>query len=220
MLVALVDLVVVVAGYLLTYVGGRALGLPSPGILAIIAGVLLATWRLAASGESWVSVGLRKPPSWLRFGLSVVALYFISVAAVVGIVMPLAEAMGWSALDVSAYDDVRGNPAGLARILLVVWTTAAFGEEMLFRGFLQGRIQRLLGNGRGAMAGSVLLQALAFSAGHFYLGAQGVATALLVGLIYGSWYLLRGRNLWPLVIAHGLVDTVSMVAIYGGFTPG
>jgi uncharacterized protein len=51
---------------------------------------------------------------------------------------------------------------------------------------------------------------------HAYLGAKGVATATLVGLIYGAWYVMRGRNLWPLIIAHGLTDMVSLLAIYAG----
>jgi len=34
------------------------------------------------------------------------------------------------------------------------------------------------------------------------------------GLLY-----LRLRALWPLVIAHGLVDTVGLIALYAGMTP-
>lgn len=219
MRVAIVDLVLVIAGYLLVQFVSRALDLPTPGLLAVVAGVLIATWRLAASGESWRTVGIRKPPTWLGLALSVPALYLITIVAVTGLVLPLADALGWPPLELSTYRDVQGNPVALARILLVAWTTAAFGEEMLFRGFLQGRIRTVLGEGRTATAGAVILQALLFGAGHTYLGPRGVANAVVVGLIYGSWYLLRGRNLWPLILAHGLTDTISMLAVYFGVLP-
>ncbi len=144
MRVAIVDLVLVIAGYLLVQFVSRALDLPTPGLLAVVAGVLIATWRLAASGESWRTVGIRKPPTWLGLALSVPALYLITIVAVTGLVLPLADALGWPPLELSTYRDVQGNPVALARILLVAWTTAAFGEEMLFRGFLQGRIRTVL----------------------------------------------------------------------------
>jgi membrane protease YdiL (CAAX protease family) len=47
-----------------------------------------------------------------------------------------------------------------------------------------------------------------------------MATAALVGLVYGTWFVLRGRNLWPLIIAHGVTDTLSMIAVYMKAMPG
>jgi membrane protease YdiL (CAAX protease family) len=212
----LVDMVVVIAGYLLAYLGARASNWPSPGALAIVAGVLLASWRLRARAESWRAVGLRRPVAWRWTLLAVIVIYFAVVAAVTAIVRPLANALGWPELDLSAFGGLPGEPLKLAVILLIVWTTAAVGEELLFRGFLLTRIEQLLGSGRVASAGAVALQAAIFGFGHFYLGTRGVATAVFVGLIYGGWYVLRGRELVPLILAHGLTDTISMLAIYAG----
>ncbi len=63
------------------------------------------------------------------------------------------------------------------------------------------------------------LQAAIFGAAHSYLGARGIATATLVGVVFGSWFVLRGRNLWPLILAHGLTDTITLFAIYAGVMP-
>jgi membrane protease YdiL (CAAX protease family) len=41
----------------------------------------------------------------------------------------------------------------------------------------------------------------------------------VVGIVFGVGLLATGGNLWPLVIAHGLTDTVGLVAIYAGVMP-
>lgn len=216
---ALLDLTLVVVGFMLILVGGDFIGLPVPGVMAIVIGLLLAWWRLRARSESWGSIGLRRPASLPRLVLAVIVLYALSVAGVVGIVYPLSDAMGWQSLELSRFADLRGNPVALARILLVAWTTAAFGEEMLFRGFVLTRLEKAFGRGTAFTVLAVVVQAVLFGFGHAYLGARGVATAVWIGLLYGAWYALRGRNLWPLILAHGLTDTISMVAIYSGLAP-
>jgi membrane protease YdiL (CAAX protease family) len=212
----LVDIVMVIGGYLAVYLVARELNWPSPGALAIVVGVLLAWSRLRARTESWTALGLRRPAAWRRTLLAVLVVYFAVVAAVAAIVRPLANALGWPELDLSAFAGLPGEPVRLAVILLIVWTTAAVGEELLFRGFLLTRIEKILGSRGVASATAVILQAAIFGLGHFYLGPRGIATAVVVGLVYGSWYVLRGRDLVPLILAHGLTDTISMLAIYAG----
>ena len=51
-------------------------------------------------------------------------------------------------------------------------------------------------------------------------GLRGAATATMVGLVFGIGFCLNGRSLIPLMIAHGLTDTISLVAIYAGAHPG
>lgn len=46
---------------------------------------------------------------------------------------------------------------------------------------------------------------------HSYQGAFSLVGVLPVGIIYAYWYARTGR-LWPLVIAHGLFDFLSMLA--------
>ena len=127
--------------------------------------------------------------------------------------------LGQPGLDIAAYSRIQGNPVELAKILTIVWTTAAIGEELLFRGFLQDRIHAVLGPGRRSAVAVVLLQAVIFGVAHSYLGLRGILTAMLVGVIFGTWFLLRGRNLWSLILAHGLIDTITMTALYAGVVP-
>jgi hypothetical protein len=214
--VALIDLIIVLTGVLLAPVCARWLRLPVSGVLAVVVGVLLSSWRLAAHSEQWRTLGLCQPSSWVRTTLAAMALYLIVAAGAIGIIAPIARALHWPGLELSRYAGIRGDPDNLAVMLLVAWGSAAFGEELLFRGFLLGRIERVLGARSAATASAVVAQATIFAVAHSYLGTRGIATAMLIGLIYGTWYVLRGRNLWPLVLAHGLTDTVSLFAIYSG----
>jgi membrane protease YdiL (CAAX protease family) len=81
-------------------------------------------------------------------------------------------------------------------------------------GFLLTRLELLFDGGLSATAAAVAGQALLFGAGHWYLGPRGVTTAAITGLILGVVYLCNGRNLVPLIGAHGLADSLSLIAIY------
>lgn len=216
---ASIDLAIVAGGYVLVFFGMGLAGAPYPGVTAILAGVLLASWRLIAASQSWRDLGLRAPERPWRTALAVVALYVLVITGIVLIVEPLARAFEWPRLELQAYADLQGDAARLATLLLIAWTSAAFGEELLFRGFLLRRLESVLGNGVAPTAGAVTAQALAFGLAHAYLGPRGMATAAVIGVIFGGWYVRSGRNLWPLIIAHGLTDTISLFAIYAGLMP-
>ena len=51
-------------------------------------------------------------------------------------------------------------------MLAISWTTAAFGEEVLFRDFLQGHLRDWLCGAAGAGVLSAALQAVLFGLGH------------------------------------------------------
>jgi hypothetical protein len=57
-------------------------------------------------------------------------------------------------------------------------------------------------------------QALLFGSLHVYSGAFGFAFATITGVISGAVYLLNGRNLWPLIVAHGAWDSFGMYGLY------
>lgn len=219
---ALIDIAVAVIVFVAVSFGFGALGLPAAGTCALLVTLAFATWRLAASGPGWAgawpSVGFRAPPSWLRLALWVIAIYVLVIAANALVVVPIGRALGWAPLDLSRFAGLRGNPSRLALWLLVAWTTAAFGEELLFRGFLLTRLQALLGPHAVGMVGAVVLQATLFAIGHAYLGIRGTVSAGVVALVFGTVYVLNGRQLLPLILAHGLTDSVSLIAIYAGAT--
>lgn len=216
---AVLDVAIVTAGFLTTWVAASYSGLSAGGAVAVLVGLIAATWRIKARGDSWSSIGVRRPVSLKRLPLDVLALYALTIAGNLIVVQLLATLLGWSGLGLEAYSALRGDLTAYLRILAIAWTTAAFGEELLFRGFLLTRLEHIFQGVRGGTAAAIILQAFLFGIAHAYLGARGVAIATLVGLIYAAWYLKRGRNLWPLFLAHGLTDTISLTAIYAGAIP-
>lgn len=60
----------------------------------------------------------------------------------------------------------------------------------------------------------VALSSLIFGVMHFYQGAAGMAITGIVGFMLAVAYLAAGRNLWVVIGAHGLIDTVSFVSVY------
>lgn len=214
------DLAWVAVGFMAVRWGWDALGWPRAGSFAVIAALAVAAWRLRAGGQGWADIGLRRPASLWKSAAWVVALYLLVGLGQVLLVAPLAQALGWAPLDIGKLGPIQGNLPWLLVMLAVAWTTAGFGEEVLFRGFVQQRLEALLAGRRGAVAVAVLLQALAFGVLHAYLGARGVATATWVGLVFGTACAVGGRNLWPMIVAHGLIDTLSLLAIYAGMRPG
>lgn len=212
----LVDVLYVAAAFVASAAALEALGAPRPGAVAVVVALVVATWRLRAAGARWSDLGLRSPESWLRVALWTLAAYVLVIAANALIVIPLARRLSWPPTDVAKLGELAGNLPLLASWLAVAWTTAAFGEELLFRGFLQTRLTALLGGRTPSTVAAILLQAALFGLGHLGFGIRGVVTAGVVAVVYGAIYAMNGRNLWPLILAHGITNTVSLVALYYG----
>ena len=192
-----------------------ALGLPDnvPMILRPILGFVAAWAVLHWRGEQWASLGLRRSTSlWLALGAAV-GLYLLNMALSTWLVPILAE---WVApvRRPSFLGYIRGNLGGFLTWLAIGWIVGAFIEELLFRGFLLNRVADVLGGGKAALAVGVVAQAVLFGALHFYGGAFAFLHATVFALANGVFYLLAGRNLWPLIIVHGAWNTVAIWSLY------
>jgi membrane protease YdiL (CAAX protease family) len=150
-----------------------------------------------------------------------VALFLASMLIVPPVVTVISDALNFPAQHLEVFARLRGNPAlYLVLLIPVSWGSAAFGEELICRGFILRRLCDALGGGRGAQLGAVLGQAALFGCAHAYLGPRGMLNAGALGLLAGLCYLMNGRNLWPLILAHGLVDTVGMTVLFLGLAHG
>jgi membrane protease YdiL (CAAX protease family) len=166
-------------------------------------------------GLDWREIGLRRPPSWGKALLQ--ALLIAVAAAVVGeaVKMLVVQPAIGAEADVSRFDAVRGDLGTLVKTVLVVWITSAFSEEVIWRGFLMTRLAELLGGARAAWITALLASSALFGLLHIYQGAAGIVLTGAVGLVFGVAFLWL-RNVWPLVIAHGLLHVVSFTAMYLG----
>jgi membrane protease YdiL (CAAX protease family) len=91
-------------------------------------------------------------------------------------------------------------------VLVLSAVANAWAEEVLVVGYLLTRL-RQLGTGRnGALAVSAVLR----GSYHLYQGFGGFLGNVIMGLVFGrAWQ--RTNRLWPLILAHALIDTVAFV---------
>lgn len=92
----------------------------------------------------------------------------------------------------------------------VIWFQAAVVEEFT-RVFVLSRLWKVWPT-RNARLWSVLIWSALFGLAHVYQGATGVLGTALIGLVLGLHYCRYGRVL-PLMIAHGLYDTIATLAL-------
>jgi membrane protease YdiL (CAAX protease family) len=103
-------------------------------------------------------------------------------------------------------------PSGVADTWwrLPMLAAAAFAngwaEEVIVIGYLLTRLRQL----RVGPAVAVVCSSLLRGAYHLYQGFGAGLGNVAMGLVFGSVWARTGR-LWPLVIAHGLIDTVAFV---------
>ena len=98
----------------------------------------------------------------------------------------------------------------------IVWTWAAFGEEIAYRGYLVTRAADLGARSPAAYWTSVVFVAVLFGIGHYYKGPSGIIDSGVAGLILGAAFVLSGRNLWASILAHGFIDTFGVIVLFLG----
>ncbi len=108
--------------------------------------------------------------------------------------------------------EIIRTPQDLALFLIAALIAGGIKEE-LQRAFILTRFREHLG---GSAVG-LLVWSLAFGAGHYVQGFQGVVAATLFGFLFGLAYLARGSLVAP-IVAHSLYDTAALLGYW--FTRG
>ena len=213
------QILIVCLVFIVSNLGLRALGVPLAGLITVALSCVAVVACLRINRESWAGVGLTRVPRPLRMLLQGLGIAMLGYATAIAATVLATRVIGLAPMETARFAGMQGNLPMLLGMLAVSWTTAAFGEELLFRGFLQSRLQSLFSRWKFSGVAASLLQALAFGLVHAYQGPTGVLASGSIGLVFGL-LMLRTRSIWPLVIAHGVVDSVSMLALYAGAFPG
>lgn len=171
-------------------------------------------------GASWGDFGLTRPKSWFRTVLMSLGVALVVFAAVKLVISPITDAMinsGFEPRDMSRFGYLTGSLPSLIINLVIMWITAAFLEELLWRGYLMNRLVDLQGKQtKLAWVIAVVVSAVIFGLAHLLQGPVGIFWTGAIGLVLGFSFLAVGRNLWPLILAHGLIDTLDFVSHYFG----
>lgn len=183
--------------------------------------ILLLGWlSLRARKLRWRDVGLTRYRSWpvtLALGL---AAGLILEAIELFISQPFLVHVLGKQPDLDLFRSVHGNIKLTLIYIALAWTLAAFGEEMVYRGYLMNRVADLLNRTRRAWIVSLIVVHVGFGLAHAYQGMTGVIDEGLMGLLLGVIYLRTGRNLAVPIVAHGVQDSIDILLIFFGKYPG
>ncbi len=91
-------------------------------------------------------------------------------------------------------------------VLLLVAFANGWAEEVIVVGFLFTRLRQL----RMSVVAAVILTSLLRGLYHLYQGFGAGLGNVAMGLVFGYVYVRTGR-LWPLIVAHALIDAVAFV---------
>ena len=196
------------------------------GPASLITTLIILTIYVRRVGQTWSSMGLRTLPN-LKAKLMVLPqalAIFVTVLISIVILTKGLEAIGLTFMsepiegETERWGDIQGNLQLYLILITLSWVSAGFGEEMFFRGFLITRLKTVLSDIYLSSAISVLLAALLFGYVHFYYqGLAGFVNAGVIGVIFGTYFLLYKRNLWPLVIAHGFINSLGFTSEFMGW---
>jgi CAAX protease family protein len=175
------------------------------GVLALIAVSMVLYLRR----QSVAAVGLVRASPWRTMGAAFLAIWACYGAVLVAV--PLFLWLTGRSLEglveerAKFFDEVPHLP---------VWQAALFSafvglhEEVLFRGFILGRLKALLRSNVGA----VLISGLIFGLLHFYQGPIGVVQTTSVGIVL-AMVVIRCGSVWPAILAHASFDTIGLALI-------
>ena len=175
----------------------------------------LVSLRLRDGG--WAAMGLRWPLSWRKTILIALAAAALRILLSAVLVDPLTAHFWPAAKAPAGMSDITGHWLVALKWLGIVWTFAAFGEEIGYRGYLVTRAADVGNRSRLAWWIAVLLVSVLFGYGHFYKGPAGILDSGMAGFVLGAAYLLSGRNLWVCILAHGFIDTFGVVCVLFGW---
>lgn len=191
-------------------------GFIANGLFWSFTALIVATWRMRARGVTWKDLGLCKPKNIGKtFGVSAIILAAVIISIMIFQIvkdqLPFNLASDTSPESaVSKFGDLKGNWGQFFLIIPFIWLESML-EELLDRGFLMNWIERLFSMTSIATVIAVVLQAVIFGFRHSNDLSERSITVGLIGLIMGIAYVKFGRNLWPLIIAHCILNTMSMM---------
>ncbi|MET0701742.1 MAG: type II CAAX endopeptidase family protein [Mycobacterium sp.] len=177
------------------------LGLNLAFVAQLVAWGALAVYLLWRSGFRPASIGLR------RFRAKPDLLGGLGLAALIGVpglgLYLVARALGLSAevVPTELTDTWWRIP-----VLILAAFANGWAEEVIVVGYLLTRLDQF-----GVSRTKSLLWSAVLRGGyHLYQGFGAGVGNLVMGVVFGYTWRRSGR-LWPLIIAHGIIDTVAFV---------
>ena len=176
--------------------------------------VIIISLFFIKSEEKWSQYGLSWPFKWWWLILACVGLFACKLFIIQPVQDLIRTELDIAPSDHSFFAHIEGNSVALAIWLVIAWASGGFGEEMIFRGYLIGRISHLFSNKAIGLGIAITFQAVIFGLGHSYAGWGTALMTMTNALIFGLFLIFVRRSIWPLVIVHGVWDTLGIINFY------
>ena len=181
---------------------------------------LIAWASLRLRGQNWRTAGFSFDRRWLGLLLIGVVAGAAFWSLEFFIENPALYKLTGAYPDLHDFDDLVGNLAFLAIILVLNLILAALGEELVWRGYALPRIAEIFGSSIWAWVFALFAVNAAFGLAHLYQGEAGIIQTTIQGLLLGVLFLVTGRNLLAPIAAHFTANTCDFVTMYLGLYPG
>ncbi len=192
------------------------IGFIANGLFWSFTTLVVAMWRMRVRSISWKDLGLRKPKNYAKT-MGVTVLIIVTIIFSIILFEIIKDQLPFTIVPdtsnesaVGKFGDLKGNWPHFFTIIFFI-LVESFLEELLDRGFLMNWLEQLFSKTSLATVLAVVLQAAIFGFRHSYDFSARSITVGIIGLIMGIAYVVFGRNLWPLIIAHCVLNSISMV---------
>jgi membrane protease YdiL (CAAX protease family) len=179
---------------------------------------VLGLFSIRLRDGHWAAMGFKRPASWRRIFLIALAAAGVRILLGQFVIEPITGLFWPTPSAPSLASEIAGNVKIALFALLIVWTFAAFGEEITYRGYLLTRAADIGRRSTTAYWLGIVLVSVLFGYGHYYKGPSGIVDSGIAGLILGTAYMLAGRNLWVCILAHGFIDTFGVIDAFFGWS--
>ncbi|MGJ8662153.1 MAG: CPBP family intramembrane glutamic endopeptidase [Marinicella sp.] len=194
------------------------------GPISLLAALAVASWRLKLNHQSWISLRLFKigKKSTLLMWFIVAVISALIIGSLLSAVISSLLVDSGSMIDPenstfmqNRFSNVPGNLPVFMYWVLVSWVIGGLTEELLFRGFLIIKFEKLFTKLPAGLFLAICAQALIFGHLHmYYQGLEGFVVTGILAVFSGLIFIYSGRRLWPLIISHGLTNTIGMTMIF------
>ena len=131
--------------------------------------------------------------------------------------IPFIGSLTGQGIDFSSFSDLKGNTSYALIMLVFIWISAAFGEEIIWRGYFMKQFNKFFGKNTISLAINLLLFAILFGFMHSYQGITGQIITGIIGFTLALIFHVKKYNLWFNIAIHGFFDTFGLIAVYNGW---
>jgi membrane protease YdiL (CAAX protease family) len=160
------------------------------------------------------TLGFKRPSSWLKMaGFSCLVVVLLQLFEI-GITMPILNHLTGTTIDYSEFAHLKGNIGQFFLFLTLSWTLAAFGEEIVYRGYLQKTLSSIFGHGSLGVILTIGISSLLFGLAHTEQGLTGVIVTTIDALVFCWLKRKYDDNLWATILAHGFYNTIGVLIFF------